>query len=74
MTFLQSQLRTTVSHNFILSDGNLRIWEKDWRPRTHGMALASVRPAETAWVTAPASAGSTLEQIQLLAFKKVPSA
>ncbi|HSN80395.1 MAG TPA: FAD-binding oxidoreductase, partial [Rhodoferax sp.] len=47
MQILLSDLRTIVGANHVLTDGDLSAWTQDWRKRTHGRALAVVRPAST---------------------------
>lgn len=50
-TFLQN-LRTIVGDAHVLTEGDLRAWEQDWRKRERGKALAVVRPASTEEVAA----------------------
>ena len=45
-------LRAIVGTAHVLTEGDLSRWEQDWRRRTHGKALAVVRPANTAEVAA----------------------
>ena len=45
-------LRGIVGAPHVLTDGDLRTWEEDWRKRDRGKALAVVRPASTAHVAA----------------------
>jgi FAD/FMN-containing dehydrogenase len=40
-------LRAIVGAPHVLSEGDLSAWERDWRKREHGHALAVVRPAST---------------------------
>ncbi|HEX5697818.1 MAG TPA: FAD-binding oxidoreductase [Rhodoferax sp.] len=47
MQILISDLKTIVGANHVLTDGDLSAWTQDWRKRTHGSALAVVRPAST---------------------------
>ena len=47
MNLLLDQLRLIVGAPHVLTEGNLTAWEQDWRQRTHGKALAVVRPATT---------------------------
>ena len=49
---LADTLRAIVGAANVLSDGDLRAWEEDWRRRERGKALAVVRPATTAEVAA----------------------
>jgi FAD/FMN-containing dehydrogenase len=41
-----------VGRAHVLTDGDLSAWERDWRRRWHGKALAVVRPGSTAEVAA----------------------
>ena len=52
MNPLIGTLRTVVGDANVLTDGDLRAWEEDWRKRDRGKALAVVRPASTAQVAA----------------------
>ncbi len=52
MSPLIGTLRTIVGDANVLTDGDLRAWEEDWRKRDRGKALAVVRPASTAQVAA----------------------
>ena len=45
-------LRDAVSAAQVLTEGDLSAWERDWRKRWHGKALAVVRPGNTAEVAA----------------------
>ncbi len=45
-----SALRRVVGDNYVLSEGDLTVYEQDWRKRQRGKALAVVRPASTAEV------------------------
>jgi len=47
MQTLLEQLRHIVGDAHVLTDGNLTAWEQDWRQRSHGKALAVLRPAST---------------------------
>jgi FAD/FMN-containing dehydrogenase len=47
MQYLLNDLRAIVGRAHVLTDGDLSAWEQDWRKRTHGKALAVVRPAST---------------------------
>ncbi len=47
MNTLLDQLRAVVGANHVLTEGDLSAWEQDWRKRSHGKALAVVRPAST---------------------------
>jgi len=47
--FLQT-LRVIVGADHVLTEGDLSAWERDWRKREQGRALAVVRPASTAQV------------------------
>jgi FAD/FMN-containing dehydrogenase len=49
---LLDTLRATVGAANVLTEGDLRAWEEDWRRRDRGKALAVVRPATTAEVAA----------------------
>jgi FAD/FMN-containing dehydrogenase len=49
--FLQN-LRAIVGDANVLTEGDLRAWEQDWRKRERGKALAVVRPANTEEVAA----------------------
>jgi FAD/FMN-containing dehydrogenase len=44
---LLMRLRTLLGEAYVLSEGDLTIYEQDWRKRTRGKALAVVRPANT---------------------------
>jgi FAD/FMN-containing dehydrogenase len=48
---LLDELTAIVGHAHVLTDGDLSSWTQDWRKRTHGRALAVVRPASTAEVS-----------------------
>ncbi len=50
MQSLLDSLRHVVGAAHVYTDGDLSAWEQDWRQRTHGKALAVVRPASTAEV------------------------
>ncbi len=52
MTALLDALRAAVGAAQVLTDGDLSAWERDWRRRWHGKALAVVRPGSTAEVAA----------------------
>ena len=45
-TFLD-QLRSICGPEHVLTEGDLSAWEVDWRKRSHGKALAVVRPGNT---------------------------
>jgi FAD/FMN-containing dehydrogenase len=47
MQTLLDELRHIVGSAHVFTDGDLSAWEQDWRKRTHGKALAVVRPAST---------------------------
>jgi len=47
MDTLLGTLRLIVGAPNVLTEGDLSAWEQDWRKRTHGKALAVVRPATT---------------------------
>ncbi|MDB5941057.1 MAG: hydroxyacid dehydrogenase [Ramlibacter sp.] len=49
---LVETLRGTVGAANVLTGGDLRAWEEDWRKRERGKALAVVRPATAAEVAA----------------------
>ena len=42
-----AQLRGICGHAHVLTEGDLSAWEIDWRKRSHGKALAVVRPGST---------------------------
>ncbi len=52
MSALINALRTTVGAANLLVEGDLSAYEQDWRKRFRGRALAVVRPANTAEVSA----------------------
>ncbi|PKO60038.1 MAG: hydroxyacid dehydrogenase [Betaproteobacteria bacterium HGW-Betaproteobacteria-18] len=47
MQTLLSDLQAIVGAAHVLTEGDLSAWTQDWRKRTHGKALAVVRPAST---------------------------
>lgn len=47
MQTLLDQMRHIVGSAHVYTDGDLTAWEQDWRQRSHGKALAVVRPAGT---------------------------
>ena len=47
MDALLDQLRHIVGATHVFTDGDLSAWEQDWRKRSHGKALAVVRPVST---------------------------
>jgi FAD/FMN-containing dehydrogenase len=49
---LLEALRAAVGEAQVRVDGDLSAWERDWRRRWHGKALAVVRPGSTAEVAA----------------------
>ena len=49
---LLDTLRQAVGAAHVLTEGDLTAYERDWRGREHGKALAVVRPASTAEVAA----------------------
>jgi len=51
-TPLLDTLRQVVGAAHVLTEGDLTAYERDWRGREHGKALAVVRPANTAEVAA----------------------
>jgi FAD/FMN-containing dehydrogenase len=51
-TDLLRQLRTLCGEANVLHEGDLSAYERDWRRRWHGKALAVVRPGSTAEVAA----------------------
>ncbi|MEO6015885.1 MAG: FAD-binding oxidoreductase, partial [Polaromonas sp.] len=55
---LLENLRALVGPSNVLSEGDLSAWELDWRKRLQGKALAVVRPANTAEVSAVVKACS----------------
>jgi FAD/FMN-containing dehydrogenase len=63
MTLIET-LRGIVGAAHVLTEGDLRAWEEDWRKRDRGKALAVVRPASTeqvaAVVKACAAAGTSI--------------
>ena len=44
------QLRTLVGHDHVHTEGDLSLWEQDWRGLAQGKALAVVSPASTSEV------------------------
>ena len=52
-------LRAAVGEAQVLTEGDLSAWERDWRRRWHGKALAVVRPGSTAEVAAVVKACAT---------------
>jgi FAD/FMN-containing dehydrogenase len=58
------QLRAIVGAANVLTDGDLTAWERDWRKRSRGKALAVVRPGSTQQVAdvvkACAAAGTAI--------------
>ena len=52
MSKLLDTLRQIVGAPNVLTEGDLSAYEQDWRRRSHGKALAVVRPASTAEVAA----------------------
>ena len=49
-TTVVQALRRAVGDAQVINEGDLSAWERDWRKRWHGKALAVVRPASTAEV------------------------
>ncbi|MBS7349271.1 MAG: FAD-binding protein, partial [Comamonas sp.] len=49
---LLDTLRTTLGSAHVLTDGDLSAYERDWRGRRQGKALAVVRPGNTQEVAA----------------------
>jgi FAD/FMN-containing dehydrogenase len=47
MQTLMEDLRHIVGGAHVYTDGDLTAWEQDWRKRSHGKALAIVRPSGT---------------------------
>ena len=47
MLALLNELRHIIGVAHVFTDGDLTPWEQDWRKRSHGKALAVVRPACT---------------------------
>ena len=47
---LLAELAQICGPQHVLSQGDLSAWERDWRGRSHGKALAVVRPSSTAQV------------------------
>ena len=64
MNPLIAQLMAAVGDGNVLAGGELGAYEQDWRKRSHGKALAVVRPATTAEVAqvvaACAAAGTSI--------------
>jgi len=64
MTQLPDRLRSLVGADHVLTDGDLIAYERDWRGRERGRALAVVRPGSTeevaAVVRACAAAGASV--------------
>ena len=56
MTALLETLRGIVGAANVMTEGDLRAWEEDWRKRDRGKALAVVRPSSTSQVAAVVSA------------------
>ena len=52
MNALLEQLRAAVGAAHVLTEGDLSAYERDWRKRMHGKALAVVRPSNTGQVAA----------------------
>jgi FAD/FMN-containing dehydrogenase len=47
MHTLLAEIKAIVGSAHVLTDGDLSAWTQDWRKRSHGRALAVVRPAST---------------------------
>ena len=47
MSDFVATLRNLVGEAYVLTEGDLTAWERDWRGRRQGKALAVVRPANT---------------------------
>ncbi len=47
MQHLLTELARIVGPTHVLTEGDLSAWEQDWRKRSHGKALAVVRPGST---------------------------
>jgi FAD/FMN-containing dehydrogenase len=47
MQNLLTELKAIVGNAHVLTEGDLSAWTQDWRKRSHGKALAVVRPAST---------------------------
>ncbi|MDO8699674.1 MAG: FAD-binding oxidoreductase [Rhodoferax sp.] len=47
MQSLLNELRHIIGAAHVFTDGDLTAWEQDWRKRSHGKALAVLRPAST---------------------------
>ena len=47
MQLLLTELARIVGPTHVLTEGDLSAWEQDWRKRSHGKALAVVRPGST---------------------------
>ena len=58
-------LRTIVGDAHVLTEGDLRAWEQDWRKRERGKALAVVRPANTDQVAAVVK-GCVAERVSIV--------
>jgi FAD/FMN-containing dehydrogenase len=63
MQDLLLQLKGIVGAPHVLSEGDLSAWEQDWRKRSHGKALAVVRPATTEQVAQVVKACATYLQL-----------
>jgi FAD/FMN-containing dehydrogenase len=50
MNPLLDELRAAIGDAHVLTEGDLSAWELDWRKRSHGKALAVVRPGSAAEV------------------------
>ena len=59
MNPLIATMRAIVGDANVLTSGDLRAWEEDWRKRDRGKALAVVRPASTDQVAAVVRACAT---------------
>ncbi|MEY4138415.1 MAG: hypothetical protein RLZZ371_597, partial [Pseudomonadota bacterium] len=45
MHTLLAEIRAIIGDTHVLTEGDLSAWTQDWRKRSHGRALAVVRPA-----------------------------
>ena len=64
MLALLNELRHIVGSAHVFTDGDLSVWEQDWRKRSHGKALAVVRPASTDEVARLVKACAAYQQSQ----------
>ncbi|NDP38927.1 MAG: FAD-binding oxidoreductase [Rhodoferax sp.] len=64
MQTLLDEIRHIVGSAHVFTDGDLTAWEQDWRKRSHGKALAVVRPACTDEVARVVSACAAYHLLQ----------